>query len=204
VIVTHLDPFSAQVRETQAALIIAGLVPSEGSAVLLGDMNSVPTRLTLDRQWFSADRTHDVLTSGRLFDLRGDLAGDDPSEWARWATYPGDVPRWGLDGVFASADLTAAGLDVFGQGLSDHLGLVGTLRPVSDAADLTQRQNRHALRRQGRFARLERCDLPNRSESPFFSWLRDLNATTVAIQPAPVTGREATDGEVAAARSDGS
>jgi endonuclease/exonuclease/phosphatase family metal-dependent hydrolase len=198
-IVTHLDPFSAQARETQAAQIVAGLVPREGSVVLLGDMNSVPTPLTLDRQWFSADRTHDVLTSGRLFDLRGELAGDDPSKWERWATYPVDGPRWGLDGVFASADLTTATLDVFGQGLSDHLGLVGTLVPITDTARLTERQKRHALRRKSRFERLERCDLPDRSESSFFSWLRNVSGTMDVAQPASVAKRATTDGEQPAA-----
>lgn len=173
-IVTHLDPFSAQARETQAAQIIAGLVPNEGAVVLLGDMNAVPTSLTLDRRWFGADRTHDVLTSGRLFDVRGELGGDDPSAWGHWATYPVEGPRWGLDGVFASADLTTTDLQVFGKGLSDHLGLVGTLMPVTDSAHVAERQERHALRSQRRLERLERCDLPDRSESSFFSWLRGL------------------------------
>ena len=173
-IVTHLDAFSAQLRETQAAQIIAGLVPSDGSVVLLGDMNTVPTRLTLDRTWFSADRTHDVLTSGRLFDVRSELAGDDASNWKRWATYPADNPRWPLDGVFASADLASVDLGVLGFGLSDHLGLVGTFLPVTDTSRLNARLERLALRREGRFRRLQRCDLPDVGPASFFSWLRDV------------------------------
>lgn len=200
-IVTHLDPFSAQARETQAAQIIAGLVPRDGSVVLLGDMNAVPTQLTIDRRWFGADRTHDVLTSGRLFDVRAELGGEDPSAWGRWATYPVEGPRWGLDGVFVSADLTSTGLDVFGEGLSDHLGLVGSLLPVSDAAYLSERQKRHAERRQNRFARIERCDLPDRSEASFFSWLRNLS---VAIEQPPVAQREPPSVEVAVESGGGS
>lgn len=186
-IVTHLDPFSAQARETQAAQIIAGLVPSDGSVVLLGDMNSVPTQFTLDRQWFGADRTHDVLTSGRLFDLREELVGDDPSAWARWATYPVERPRWGLDGAFASADLTTMSLDVFGEGLADHLGLVATLLPVTDAAVLSARRARHTQLRHRRMDRLQRCDVPNGSASSFLAWLRQVNS------PLETAARDNTD-----------
>lgn len=175
-IVTHLDPFSAQVRETQAAQIIAGLVPPEGPVVLLGDMNTVPTRLTLDRTWFSADRTHDVLTSGRLFDARSELGGDDSSNWSRWATYPAEDPRWPLDGIFASAELAAVDLETVGLGLSDHLGVVGTLVPITDAALLSARVERLALQREVRFKRLERCDFPDVGRASFFSWLRDVTA----------------------------
>src|SRR5690606_30916837 len=136
------------------------------------------------RQWFAADRTHDVLTAGRLFDLRGELAGEDPSEWGHWATYPEDEPRWGLDAVFATADLTTSGLEVFGNGLSDHLGLVGTLLPVNDAGQLSARQKRHALRHERRFERLRRCDAPKRESASFYSWLRDFSAKADGQQPA--------------------
>lgn len=176
-IVTHLDPFSAQLRETQAAQVIAGLVPPTGPVVLLGDMNTVPTRLTLERTWFTKDRTHDVLTSGRLFDARSELGGDDALNWERWATYPSNDPRWPLDGVFASPDLAAVDLRVMGSGLSDHLGLIGTLVPISDAAALEARVRRLALRRAGRFRRLSQCDLPDPGQSSFFSWLRAVTAS---------------------------
>ena len=183
-IVTHLDPFSAQVRETQAAQIIAGLVPSDGPVVLLGDMNTVPMRLTLDRTWFRADRTHDVLTSGRLLDARSELAGNHASHWQRWATYPADDPRWPLDGLFVSADLRSVELEVVGAGLSDHLGLVGTLVPVTDASLLNARLQSLAQRRQMRFTRLERCDFPDGRKQSFFAWLRDVTAGSAKVDTA--------------------
>jgi hypothetical protein len=64
---------------------------------------------------------------------------------------------------------------------------------------LTQRHKRHALRRSSRFERLERCDLPSRSESSFFSWLRDVSEAMGAKQPAPLAGNETSDGATTAA-----
>lgn len=200
-ILTHLDPFSAQAREAQAAQIISGLVPSEGLVVLLGDMNAVPTQQTLHRPWFSADRTHDVLTAGRLYDARSELAGDDPSSWKQWATYPARAPRLPLDGIFPSADLAALSLRVIGLGLSDHLGLVGSLSPVDDPRLLQLRREHQASLRAGRFRRIEACDLPRGARASFLSWLHGTTvgderggnpsaaAAAAAADTAPYAGR---------------
>jgi hypothetical protein len=74
---------------------------------------------------------------------------------------------------------------------------VGTLVPVTDAADLTERQKRHALQRKARFERLQRCDLPDRGQSSFFSWLRDFSLTTEVEPPVRVAGGATEDEETA-------
>lgn len=181
-IVTHLDPFSAQLREIQAAQIVAGLVPSRGTVVLLGDMNAVPTRLTLARRWFHADRAHDVLTSGRLFDLRQELGGDDTSTWSRWATYPANAPVWPLDAIFATSDLQATGLDVMGHEQSDHLGLQARLLAVTDTHSREARFQEQRQRREGHFKRMGRCNAPTQQGAHLLDWLREATNEVVASQ----------------------
>lgn len=178
-IVTHLDPYSAQARETQAAQVIAGLVPSEGPVVLLGDMNTVPVHLTLGRRWFQSDRAHDVLTTGRLYDARAEAAGGDLEAWRRFATYPADSPRWPLDGIFASAEWVTTDLEVMGSGLSDHLGLVGSLT-LADSERRTARLEQLALSQRKRLRRIEQCDAPSGDGASLLAWL-----ARAAQSPAP-------------------
>lgn len=181
-ILTHLDPYSAQAREIQAAQIIARLVPAEGPVVLMGDMNTVPVHLTVNRRWFGADRAHDVLTAGRLYDVRAEAAAGEVGGWQKFATYPSQDPHWPLDAVLASAELISTNVEVMGAGLSDHLGLVSTLT-VASAERGAARREQLALRQRNHLKRIQRCDAPTGTGASLLGWLgRAAQATPTPIE----------------------
>lgn len=125
VLVTHLEAFVLKQREVQAAEILRGFVRPGVSTVLLGDINAVPSVMTAARGPFAADRTHDILTSGKLVDARVHVAArNGAKDLSAWSTYPAGEPEWPLDGVFATADLLPQALRVVGTDESDHRGLL--------------------------------------------------------------------------------
>ncbi len=125
VLVTHLEAFVLKQREVQAAEILRNYVRPRISTVLLGDMNTVPSDMTAARRLFAADRTHDILTSGRLLDARVSIAArKGAQDLLGWSTYPSEKPQWPLDGIFATADLLPQDAQVVGGDESDHRGLL--------------------------------------------------------------------------------
>jgi endonuclease/exonuclease/phosphatase family metal-dependent hydrolase len=125
VLVTHLEAFVLKQREGQAAEILRGYMRPDISTVLLGDTNAVPSAMTAARHPFAADRTHDILTSGKLIDARIDLAArSGADDLSPWATYPAGAPQWPLDGIFATADMSPQTVQVVGGEESDHRGLL--------------------------------------------------------------------------------
>ena len=159
VLATHLDAFLEHEREAQGA-VLARLVEPGRPTVLLGDLNAVPSVLTAGRRFFAADRTHDVLTSGLLADVRvAWAAAHGIASLARWATFPAAHPIWPLDAVLASLELAADDIAVIGRTASDHRGLAVTLRPLRDPAALDRARVRHAAVRRRQLDRLLRCDL---------------------------------------------
>jgi len=125
VLVTHLEAFVMEQREVQAAEILRSHVRPGVSTVLLGDMNSVPSAMTSARKPFAADRTHDILISGRLIDARVSVAArEGAKDLSQWATFPSGKPEWPLDGIFATSDLFPGTVRVVGGGESDHRGLL--------------------------------------------------------------------------------
>ena len=125
VLVTHLEAFVLSQREVQAAEILRDYVRPRISTVLLGDMNTVPSDMTAARRLFAADRTHDILTSGRLLDARVSIAARKGAhDLSAFSTYPSEKPQWPLDGIFATSDLLAQDAQVVGGDDSDHRGLL--------------------------------------------------------------------------------
>ena len=125
VLVTHLEAFVLKQREVQAAEILRNYVRPGVPTVLLGDINAVPSDMTAARGPFAADRTHDILTSGKLVDARVRIAAlEGLKDLSIWSTYPALQPEWPLDGVFATADLLPKAVRVVGADESDHRGLL--------------------------------------------------------------------------------
>lgn len=125
VLVTHLEAFVLKQREVQAAEILRGYVRPGVSTVLLGDVNAVPSVMTAARGPFAADRTHDILTSGKLVDARVRIAArSGAGDLSAWSTYPSREPDWPLDGIFATAELLPQTVRVVGGDESDHRGLL--------------------------------------------------------------------------------
>src|SRR5262249_35462346 len=125
-VTTHLDAFSAPVRNAQAAQLVAGAAATDLPVVLVGDFNSGPgTDL----------RAYSTLTGGGLSDpwisgpvtccFKNDLHNPDPTLTKRVDLV---LTSGGFDLISAdvvgedSADRTASGLWP-----SDHAGVVVTL-----------------------------------------------------------------------------
>jgi len=155
---THLEPFVVAKREAQAQELLERFVVPGATTLLLGDMNSVDTRLTAARPLMAADRSHDLLGSGSLLDARERLAAlAGYQDLATWASYPADAPRWPLDGAFASSDLVPLDARVIGGLESDHLGLSVRFALVEEPAAAAHRIWQQALGSVRR-TRLKQCD----------------------------------------------
>lgn len=160
VLVTHLEAFMLTDREAQAAHLVRHFIHPDRTTVLLGDINAVPTALTHGRTFFAADRTHDILTSGRLADARVLRASAEPdADWARWATYPARQPVWPLDAVLGSLDLVPSGVAAIGGSHSDHRGLYVEYRTVETPAAFEAQRVRHDAIRRRQLAQILHCDL---------------------------------------------
>ncbi len=160
VLVTHLDAFFPSTREAQAVHLVQRFVTPARTTVLLGDVNAVPTDLTLTRRFSAHDRTHDILTSSELADTRITYAlARGMTSLRSWATFPAAAPVWPLDGVFASLDLVPGAVDVVGDGASDHRALVVHLQGVVSRDDLSRARARHAQLRRRQRERIVACDL---------------------------------------------
>ncbi len=159
VLVTHLEALVLSQREVQAVEILLGYVRPGISTVLLGDMNSVPSDMTTTRRFFAADRTHDILTSGRLLDARVSVAArKSASNLSAWSTYPANKPRWPLDGIFATSDLQPQDVQVIGSDESDHRGLLVSYRWL-DVEGTAQYERWHDAMRRRQFDRILSKDL---------------------------------------------
>lgn len=153
VLVTHLEAFNRDDREAQAAHIVARFLTPGRTAVLMGDMNSVPQSFP-QRGWFDDDRTHDVLTSA-LVDARMAALAREPSLTpASFATFPSSAPKHAIDGIFATADLVSVGARRIGDRESDHLGLLASYVRPDDAAALSRADERHRRMRDRQLHRL--------------------------------------------------
>ena len=159
VLVTHLDPFAAATRETQALHILRRFIDPERTTVLLGDLNAVSTELTTTRRFFGGDRTLDVLTSETLSDVRIAYAAERGLDSLNhWPTYPAAAPIWPLDAVLASGNLSAREIRVLGTTASDHRGLLAHLQPPS-IDDAAMHHARLDLLRRAQLDRIVRCDI---------------------------------------------
>ncbi len=157
-LVTHLDAFAQAEREAQAVHLLRRVVPGR-TTVLLGDLNAVPTPLTLGRRFFEDDLTHDLLTSGPLQDARVVLAArEGRADLRPWATFPAEVPLWPLDGVLGSLDLVPARAEVIGTTESDHRGLAVDYRVTHDPDALRRGRAWHDAVRQRQVAHLQTCE----------------------------------------------
>ncbi len=157
-LVTHLDAFAQAEREAQAVHLLRRVVPGR-TTVLLGDLNAVPTPLTLHRRFFEDDLTHDLLTSGPLQDARVVVAArEGRGDLKPWATFPADEPVWPLDGVLATLDLVPARVDVIGTTESDHRGLAVDYRVSRDPDALRRGRAWHEAVRLRQVAHLETCE----------------------------------------------
>ncbi|HYC55544.1 MAG TPA: endonuclease/exonuclease/phosphatase family protein [Candidatus Binatia bacterium] len=159
VLVTHLDPFLASVREAQALHLLRRFVDPGRTTLLLGDLNAVSTPLTTARRFFATDRTLDILTSASLSDARVTYASAHglPS-LNQWPTYPAAEPLWPLDAVLASADLAPRTIEVIGETASDHRGLMTRLAAV-DGQMLALQQARLDAIRATQLDRILHCDV---------------------------------------------
>ena len=159
-IVTHLDAFVLAEREAQAAHLLRRFIDPARTTVVLGDFNTVPTVMTYTRAFLAADRTHDILTSGRLADARVLYdSRNGRSDFARWATYPASAPTWPLDGVLGSIDLVPRDVKVIRSAHSDHHGLYVEYRLAADAAVIAAQQRRHDAIRARQLVRIVQCDV---------------------------------------------
>ncbi len=69
-LVTHLEAFWPEGRENQAAEVLTRFIDAGVPTLLMGDINAVPSPMTVQRRHLAADRTHDVISSGPLIDAR--------------------------------------------------------------------------------------------------------------------------------------
>lgn len=156
-LVTHLDAFAQAEREAQAVHLLRRVVPGR-TTVLLGDLNAVPTPLTLGRRLFQDDLTHDLLTSGPLVDARLVIAArEGRSDLGPWATFPAEAPVWPLDGVLGTIDLVPERARVIGTTESDHRGLAVDYRVACDPDALRRGQAWHDAVRARQVAHLRTC-----------------------------------------------
>ena len=159
VLVTHLEALVLSQREVQAIEILHDYVRPGISTVLLGDMNSVPSDMTNARRFFAADRTHDILTSGRLLDARVSVAARKSApNLSAWSTYPAKQPLWPLDGIFATSDLQPQDVQVIGSDESDHRGLLVSYRWL-DVEGTAEYERWHDAMRRRQFDRILSKDL---------------------------------------------
>lgn len=176
-VITHLDAFSLTARERQAATLVRNWISARRTTVLLGDINAVPTTMTGERKYFGSDRTHDILTSGRLADARIMYAAQKgTTSLDTWATYPADAPVWPLDGIFGSLDLMAESVVVIGAEQSDHRGLYSSFAVIDDSGRARQQQWHDHIRRL-QLARIMTCDVQG-SEADRETKIRWLSAGT--------------------------
>jgi|GEM_PF-1483343 len=188
VVVTHLDAFVLAEREAQAAHLLRRFIDPRRTTVVLGDFNTVPTVMTYTRAFFTADRTHDILTSGGLADAR--VLFDSrrgAADFRRWATYPSTKPVWPLDTVLGSLDLVPWNVKVIAAPYSDHNGLYVEYRVTSDAAVIAAQRARHDVIRRRQLAQIMRCDLVQASAAQ----LRWLAAGTGFVDIASAAERKA-------------
>jgi endonuclease/exonuclease/phosphatase family metal-dependent hydrolase len=167
IVATHLDAFSAEVRERQAMHLLHRFVDPARTTVLLGDLNAVATAQTGSRRFFREDRTLDILTSASLSDVRERFPADD----AGWATYPAANPLWPLDGVLATVDLAPVEIAVVGKRASDHRGLMVRLALVDDASMLARERARHERVRRAQAERIRSCDFATEETRVRRGWL---------------------------------
>jgi endonuclease/exonuclease/phosphatase family metal-dependent hydrolase len=173
VVVTHLEAVAMQEREAQAAHLLHRFVDPHRTTVVLGDMNTVPTSMTHTRAFATADRTHDILTSGSIADARVlyDLRLGR-TDFRAWATYPAAVPLWPLDMVLGSLDLFPEHVQVLSAVDSDHRGFYVAYRLTGDEAIIqTQRLQHDAVRRQ-QLAQILQCDVPGSARAAKMQWLQ--------------------------------
>ena len=164
VLVTHLEALVLSQREVQAVEILHDYIYPGIPTVLLGDMNTVPSDMTTARRFFAADRTHDILTSGRLLDARVSVAARKSSpNLSAWSTYPAKQPLWPLDGIFATSDLQPQDVQVIGSDESDHRGLLVSYRWL-DVEGTAEYERWHDSMRRRQFDRILSKDL--RSSTP--------------------------------------
>lgn len=171
VIVTHLDAFVLPEREAQASHLLRRFVDPKRTTLVLGDFNAVPTVMTYTRAFFAADRTHDILTSGRLADAR--VLYDSrrgKSDFRTWATFPSAAPEWPLDTVLASLDLVPRDVKVIATPHSDHYGFYVEYRVPSNSAVIAEQRERHDAIRRRQYEQIVRCDLVTASP-PRLNWL---------------------------------
>jgi endonuclease/exonuclease/phosphatase family metal-dependent hydrolase len=165
VLVTHLEAFALADREAQAAHLVRHFVQPDRTTVLLGDINAVPTALTYSRAFFAADRTHDILTSGRLADARVLRASvEREADWSVWATYPARRPVWPLDAVLGSLDLAPIHVAAIGGSESDHRGFYVEYRIDDSPGALEAQRTRHDAIRRRQLAQILSCDIEGAGE----------------------------------------
>lgn len=172
VIVTHLEAVALPEREAQASHLLRRLVDPARSTVVLGDINAVPANMTRARRFFASDRTHDILTSGSLADVRvlhdARLGRDD---FSVWATYPALAPVLALDTAFASLDLVPHEARVMELLDTDHRGFAVTYRLTRDARLIAAQRARHDAIRRRQLAQILACDSAG-SRTATLDWLR--------------------------------
>lgn len=174
VIVTHLDAFVLAEREAQAAHLLRRFVDPQRTTIVMGDINAVPTMMTHTRAFFTADRTHDILTSGGLADAR--VLHDSQhqrSDFRAWATYPADAPVWPLDAVIGSLDLVPREVRVLDARYSDHRGLYVQYQLTRNPTVVATQRVRHDAIRRRQLAQLLDCDLIGPTRLAKMSWLKE-------------------------------
>ena len=116
-------------RVTLAAVLAAGLLAgaqAEPPATEEGAASKLRLVSILGRE--VTNREGD---GGRVIDVRlGGLGRRDATDWRSFATHPAGKPRWPLDAVLASPELTATRVQVIDSGTSDHRGIVTELAAV--------------------------------------------------------------------------
>lgn len=159
IVLTHLDAIAVPLRESQAAHILRNVVRDDRPTILMGDMNAVPTAITARRAYAESDRTHDILTGGRLFDVRAAAATQASTrpDWGHWATYPSTAPRWPLDAAFVSHDFWPQEVRVLQSNASDHYGFYMRLS-LADNDDHQAIALWHDSQRKQNLTRLLQCD----------------------------------------------
>ncbi len=157
-LLTHLEAIVLDQREGQAAEILQRFIDPTVPTVLLGDLNAVPTGITAERPYLAADRTHDIITGGPLMDARSVLEATGRGNWAQWATFPADAPRWPLDAILASSRLLPRRAGVLGGAASDHRGLFIEYQWLH-APQAQQLAAWHEASRRSRLTRVLACDL---------------------------------------------
>lgn len=156
-LVTHLDAFAQAEREAQAVHLLRHVVHGR-TTVLLGDLNAVPTPLTVGRRFFEDDLTHDLLTSGPLVDARVMIAARHGSpDLKAWATFPAATPVWPLDGVLGTHDLVPSDAKIIGVTESDHRGIAVDYRVTRDPDAVRQVRAWHDAVRLRQLAHIDGC-----------------------------------------------